>query len=111
MPFLDRLIAGPYGGRFSVSPATSFAVGRRYREDSNVVEQVFTTGAGPVRVTSSRNSGISGRLPWTELATRIEGLEGEVHFDIELVLGRRRERATPWREASPHGDVSNRPRW
>ena len=103
VPFLDRLVAGAAGGLFSVCPVGSFTVERRYREDSNVLEQVFTTGTG--RVTSSLNSGISGRLPWTELAQRIEGLDGEVEVAIELVLGRRRERATPWREASTQGDV------
>ncbi len=103
--FLDRLLAGEPGGRFSITPAVPFTVERRYRENSNVLEQTFSTGTGRVRITSSLNSGISGRLPWTELAQRVEGLEGEVALDVELRLGRRLERATPWREAGPHGDV------
>jgi GH15 family glucan-1,4-alpha-glucosidase len=105
VPFLDRLIAGASGGRFSITPADPFTVERRYREDSNVLEQIFSTDTGRVRVTSSLNSGISGRLPWTELAQRIEGLEGEVTLDMELRIARRQDRATPWRETSPHGDV------
>ena len=105
VPFLDRLIAGGLGGRFSITPSGPFNVERRYRENSNVLEQTFSTEAGRVRITSSLNSGISGRLPWTELAQRIEGLEGTVALDVELRLGLRLERATPWREASPHGDV------
>ena len=105
VPFFDRLVAGPSGGRFSITPATAFTVQRRYRENSNVLEQTFSTAQGRVRITSSLNSGISGRLPWTELAQRVEGLEGEVTLDVELRLGRRLERATPWREDGPHGDV------
>ena len=105
LPLLDRLVAGPDGGRFAVTPAAPFTVERRYRDDSNVIEQVFTTNSGCARVTSSLNSGISGRLPWTELAHRIEGLAGEVRLAIEFRPGRRQERARPWRENSPHGDV------
>ena len=103
--FFDRLIAGPSGGRFSVTPASPFTVERRYRDHSNVLEQVFTTGTGRVRITSSLNSGISGRLPWTELAPRIEGLEGTVTLDIAVWAGSRLEQARPWHEDSPHGDV------
>ena len=103
--FFDRLIAGPSGGRFSVTPASPFTVERRYRDHSNVLEQVFTTGTGRVRITSSLNSGISGRLPWTELAHRIEGLEGTVTLDIAVWAGSRLEQARPWHEDSPHGDV------
>ncbi len=105
VPFLDRLVAGPSGGRFAITPSGPFTVERAYREDSNVLEQIFSTASGRVRVTSSLNSGISGRLPWTELAQRIEGLEGEMQLDVELLLGRRRQRTTPWRETSPNGDV------
>ena len=35
-------------------------------------------------MTESLNSGISGRLPWCELARRIEGVSGEVEFEIVL---------------------------
>ncbi len=70
-----------------------------------MLEQVFTTAGGQARVTASLNSGISGRLPWTELAHRVEGLGGCVGFDIEVRPSRRLDQATPWRETSPHGDV------
>ncbi len=105
VPFLDRLVAGASGGRFSITPSAPFTVERRYRQDSNVLEQTFSTATGRARITSSLNSGISGRLPWTELAQRVEGLEGEVALDVELRLGGRLERATSWRETGPHGDV------
>ena len=101
----DRMLDLEQGGRFSVTPVEPFTVERRYRSDSNVLEQTFSTVSGKARVTDSLNSGISGRLPWSELARRIEGLEGTVGFRIEMRPGRRRNHASPWREGSPHGDV------
>ena len=106
MPCFDRLLAGEAsGGRFSITPAENFTVARCYRTDSNVLEQVFTTASGQARLTDSLNSGISGRLPWTELGRRVEGLSGEVAFEIVLIQGRRLDQATPWREPAPQGCV------
>lgn len=104
-PFFDRLLAGGDGGRFSIAPAGPSMLERRYRPGSNVLEQVFTTATGRARVTYSLNSGPSGRLPWSELAHRVEGLEGAVEFNVEVRSGRRLGEANPWREGSPHGDV------
>jgi GH15 family glucan-1,4-alpha-glucosidase len=105
VPLFDRLLDAANGGRFSMIPASDFVVERRYRPDSNVVEQTFTTAGGVARVTESLNSGISGRLPWSELARRIEGVSGSVEFRIEARIGTRLDEATSWRESSPHGDV------
>ena len=104
-PLFDRLLDPDMGGRFSIEPVQAFSVERRYRPDSNVLEQVFTTAGGSARITDSLNSGISGRLPWSELARRVEGLEGAVEFRIAVLVGRRLSAATPWREPSPSGDV------
>ena len=101
----DRMLDPDQGGRFAVTPVEPFTVERRYRPDSNVLEQTFTTESGRARVTDSLNSGISGRLPWSELARRVEGLDGSVGFRIEMRPGRRCNHASPWRESSPHGDV------
>ena len=65
VPLFDRLLAGDDGGRLSITPTEPFKVERRYRPDSNVLEQVFTTASGSARVTGSLNSGVSGRLPWS----------------------------------------------
>ncbi len=104
-PLFDRLLDPDHGGRFSLAPDAPFTVQRRYRPGSNVMEQVFETAEGRARVTASLNSGISGRLPWSELALRVEGLEGTVALSVVLTVGRRLDRASPWREPSPHGDV------
>ncbi len=104
-PLFDRILDPAAGGRFSITPVTPWTVERRYRPDSNVLEQVFTTATGTARVTDSLNGGSAGRLPWCELARRIEGLAGTVEFRVEALMGRRRDLATPWREPSPHGDI------
>ena len=61
-----------------------FRIERRYRQDSNVLEIVFITETGSARVTESLSSGVAGRLPWCELARRIEGISGTVEFEIVL---------------------------
>ncbi len=104
-PLFDRLLDPWSGGRFSITPVEPFTVERRYREHSNVLEQVFTTASGQARLTDSLNSGISGRLPWSELARRVDGIVGSVEFRVEVLVGARLGQATPWREPSPHGDV------
>jgi GH15 family glucan-1,4-alpha-glucosidase len=80
-PVFNRM-HDPDGGRFSISPVEPYTIERSYRKNSNVLETVFITESGRARVTESLNSGVAGRLPWCELARRIEGLEGEVEFEI-----------------------------
>jgi GH15 family glucan-1,4-alpha-glucosidase len=104
-PFFDRLLDPEDGGRFSITPTKPWTVERRYRPDSNVLEQVYTTASGTARVTDSLNSGSAGRLPWSELARRVEGLSGTMEFHVEALVGRRQGLASPWREPSPHGDI------
>lgn len=82
-PLFNRL-HDAQSGRFSITPTEPFKIERRYRKNSNVLETVFITEKGRARVTESLNSGTGGRLPWCELARRIEGLSGAVEFEITL---------------------------
>ncbi|SEN47315.1 Glucoamylase (glucan-1,4-alpha-glucosidase), GH15 family [Sphingomonas gellani] len=95
-PLFDRLLDTDNGGRFVVAPDAPFTVERRYREDSNVLETLFVTATGRAMLTESLNSGTAGRLPWAELARRIEGVEGEVAFRLEMRPGRRADTASPY---------------
>jgi len=104
-PFFDRLLDPQNGGRFSITPVEDWTVERRYRPDSNVLEHLYTTQSGSARVTDSLNSGSAGRLPWSELARRVEGLVGTMEFRVEALVGQRLGSATPWRERSPHGEI------
>ena len=47
-------------------------------------------------MTTALSSGSAGRLPWTELAVRVEGERGEVPMRWELVPGDRFRQASPW---------------
>lgn len=80
-PVCAALLDAESGGRLSVSPIGASDVVRRYVAGTNVLESVFTTVDGSVRVTSALNMASSGRLPWTELALRIEGLTGDVTME------------------------------
>lgn len=102
-PLFDRLLSPREGGYFSVTPDEPFTATIAYREGSNVHETVFTTATGKARLTESLNSGPAGRLPWAELARRIEGLEGHVRFRITLVFGTRGDTAGPFLSANASG--------
>ncbi|QNE32957.1 glycoside hydrolase family 15 protein [Sphingomonas sp. NBWT7] len=101
----DRLLDADAGGRFSITPVEPFTVSRRYRDDSNVLETIFTTAQGRAMLTESLNSGTAGRLPWAELARRIDGIEGEIDFRIEMRPGRRGDTASPYRSRVGTHDV------
>ena len=72
------------GGRFVLQPSARFDVERRYVERTNVLETVYTTGDGAVRVTEALTLQGGGLVPWRELARRVEGLSGEVELRWRL---------------------------
>lgn len=104
-PLLDRLLDAPAGGRFVLQARDVQQVQRRYRDNSNVLETDVRTSTGLARVTESLNSGPAGRLPWSELARRMEGVEGEVSFDLLYQPGTRAGACTPWMSDTPNGCV------
>jgi GH15 family glucan-1,4-alpha-glucosidase len=95
-PLFDRLLDPGHGGFFSITPTEDFTVERRYREDSNVLETIFSTSSGKAMLTESHNSGAAGRLPWAELARRVEGLEGIVNFVVKIRYSRRADTINPY---------------
>jgi GH15 family glucan-1,4-alpha-glucosidase len=66
------------GGRFALAPDAPYAVERRYVAGTNVLETVFSTDAGTVRVTDALTLPAGGLGPLRELARRVEGLAGNV---------------------------------
>ena len=95
-PVVAAVLDPDRGGCLTVAPSGDYQVARRYLDDTNVVETVYTTGSGVIRVTAALNVGSAGRLPWTELAQRIEGLAGAVDVRWGFVPGDRFGRADPW---------------
>ncbi|APT59580.1 glycoside hydrolase family 15 [Roseomonas gilardii] len=104
-PLFDRLLDAGQGGYFQIRPEGAFEVERRYRPDSNILETLIATPDGRARVTESLNSSLAGRLPWSELARRIEGLDGTVRFRIRAIFGTRGDTASPWLQPNPNGCV------
>jgi GH15 family glucan-1,4-alpha-glucosidase len=72
------------GGRFVLQPTGRFDVERRYVERTNVLETVYTTNDGGVRVTEALTLQGGGLVPWRELARRVDGLSGEVELRWRL---------------------------
>src|SRR5690348_5870429 len=66
------------GGRFVLQPVGRFDAQRRYLERTNVLETVFRTSSGAVRVLEALALQDGGLLPWVEVSRRVEGLSGEV---------------------------------
>lgn len=105
LPVFARLLDEHTGGCLELQPATEFQSERRYIPGTNVLETTFRTDAGSVRVTDALVSGVAGRLPWAELARRVDGLDGEVPMRWCVHPGSSLQTAAPWMESTPHGTV------
>ena len=78
-PLFAALLDAERGGCFSLRPDGPFDATREYVPGTNVLRTRFTTPAGgEVLVTDALVTGIAGRLPWTQLVRRIEGVRGAV---------------------------------
>lgn len=104
-PLFDRLLAPDTGGYFLIAPDRPYCIERRYLPDSNVLETVFQTDTGRARLIESLNSGPAGRLPWAELARRVEGLDGQVTFNVEVSFGTQADTVCPYLSATSNGSV------
>ncbi|WLS80795.1 glycoside hydrolase family 15 protein [Erwinia pyri] len=104
-PLFDRILDSGIGGYFQLEPNQPYTVERRYRKDSNILETSFKTETGSVLITESINSTLAGRLPWSELARRIEGVEGEVVLNLRLRFGTAAETRSPWLAETAQGTV------
>ncbi len=104
-PLFDRILDAGNGGFFQLEPVGAYHIQRRYRENSNVLETRFITEQGEALLTESLNSTLAGRLPWSELARRVEGIHGEVNFCLTLRIGTVAETISPWLQKTPMGNV------
>ena len=99
------LLDAENGGHLALQPTQPFRVERGYVPGTNVLQTTFVTEQGRVRVTDSLNTGVAGRLPWSELGRRIEGLAGEVTLRAVVQPGTCFNRASPWVRETTHGVV------
>jgi GH15 family glucan-1,4-alpha-glucosidase len=95
-PVTAALLDPDRGGHFTLAPDGEVVSTRRYLEDTNVLETIHTTPTGQVCVTEALNTGAAGRLPWTELARRVEGRHGTVRMRWEFIPGDCFGQASPW---------------
>jgi GH15 family glucan-1,4-alpha-glucosidase len=75
---LAALLDAERGGRFVLRPADGFVAERRYSDDSNVLETIYSTESGTVKVVEALLTDSGALLPWTELVRKVECLQGTV---------------------------------
>ncbi|GAA1954405.1 glycoside hydrolase family 15 protein [Microbacterium aquimaris] len=97
-PVFARLLDDATGGCIDLEPVEPYTVTRRYVADTNVLTTTYETASGRARVTDAMVTGVAGRLPWAELARRVEGLSGAVEFAWAVTPGTRLQTAGPWLE-------------
>lgn len=106
VPAFSALLDPEHGGRIELQPVGGDVwIERRYLPQTNLLETTFTMKTGRVRVTDCLNSGNAGALPWSELARRIEGLEGSVRLAFAVSPGNGLGRWQPWSEDRERGPV------
>jgi len=100
-----RLLDTERGGAFRLEPTVRFEAERRYQDGSNVLETIFTTAEGRVRVTDAMTlTDIQRISPMRELVRKVEALAGTVpmrwsfepRFDFGRVAARIERRAGRW---------------
>jgi GH15 family glucan-1,4-alpha-glucosidase len=104
-PVFGRLLDAKSGGSIQLAPTEDFTVTRRYVPDTNVLQTTFTTASGVVRLTDALVTGIAGRLPWAELARRVDGIRGSVRLRWRVEPGTMLGTASPWVDDTVYGKV------
>lgn len=104
-PVFAALLDAEHGGRIRLAPTAPFTTTRRYVAGTNVLQTTFTTDHGVVRVTDALVTGVAGRLPWAELARRVDGMSGAVEMAWSVRPGRVFRQAMPWINDTLHGPV------
>jgi GH15 family glucan-1,4-alpha-glucosidase len=82
---LAGLLDPERGGRFELRPRGRFEASRRYVDESNLLQQLYTTDTGTVKVTEAFLMDGGALLPWSELVRKVEGVEGEVELEWRFV--------------------------
>jgi GH15 family glucan-1,4-alpha-glucosidase len=104
-PPFAALLDAEHGGHIALAPVEPFEVERAYAPGTNVLVTTFTTASGVVRVTDSLNTGVAGRLPWSELARRVDGVTGSVLVRGVVHPGTCLGSASPWVEQTTSGTI------
>src|SRR6266508_4173018 len=78
-----RILDADRGGFFSIAPSIAFSSKRRYVEETNVLETLFETDRGSVRLLDlmpalTEEQKRTRMLPSRQLLRRVEGISGDV---------------------------------
>ncbi|SSC25282.1 GH15-like protein, partial [Klenkia terrae] len=104
-PVFAALLDAENGGCIELCPVEPFTTTREYVAHTNVLTTTFSTASGSVRVTDALNTGVAGRLPWSELGRRVEGLSGTVAMRAAVRPGTCLNTVSPWVHRTTHGPV------
>ncbi|QNE43042.1 glycoside hydrolase family 15 protein [Frigoribacterium sp. NBH87] len=105
-PVFSGIVDSRTGGRVELRPVDDdFTVQRAYVPGTNVLRTRFRTSTGIVEVTDALITGVAGRLPWSELARRVDGLRGRVEMRWAVVPGNSFGTHPIRRVDTPHGPV------
>ena len=104
-PAFGAILDAENGGYIGLAPVEEHTTTQHYAGDTNVLVTEFRTASGTARVTDSLNTGVAGRLPWAELARRIDGVEGQVRLQGIVAPGTCLNTASPWLQDTVHGTV------
>ena len=86
-PLFAGLLDAARGGRFQLRPAGPCTSTRAYVDHTNVLRTRFATSSGVVDVIDALVTGVAGRLPWTQLVRRVDGVSGEVAMEWKVEPG------------------------
>jgi GH15 family glucan-1,4-alpha-glucosidase len=86
------LLGGAPNGRWQLCPRTAFRSRRSYRPHSLILETIFTTATGKVRVTDFMP--IRGKN--SDIVRLVHGLAGKVSMTLDLALRFDFGRTVPW---------------
>jgi GH15 family glucan-1,4-alpha-glucosidase len=79
-------ILDPSAGHFSIRPKAPFRATRRYLDHTPVLETIFETAEGTVRIADALVilDGLTPMKPMRELLRIVEGCAGEMELEIEI---------------------------
>ncbi|HTW20642.1 MAG TPA: glycoside hydrolase family 15 protein [Mycobacteriales bacterium] len=95
-PTFSGLLDAQRGGVLTLCPTAAHTVSRSYLTDTNILETIFTTASGVVRVRDTLPVGHGGRLSWGQLVRQVDGIDGAVPMRWSVVPGNRFATGQPW---------------
>lgn len=105
-PPFAALLDAEHGGCLELAPVGQVTgISRRYLPGTNVLETTYRTAEGEVVVTDSLSTGLAGRLPWGELARRVDGVRGRVAMRAAVAPGTMLGEVSPWVADTVQGPV------